>query len=256
MIRRLLNGLVPMLGWLFLTAAAEPVLVSDVSDRSIEIQASFHGATELVFGAILYPGGQIPQGKVDVAIVLRGPSKSIKVREKQKLGGLIWVNADDTSFRSAPAFYAIATSRPLTKMVDERTADVYELGLNSLQLSPASNMRPEDARRFEAGLIDLRARNALYAAHPSTVEITNDVLYRATLTIPARVPVGHYTAETFLIRNGHVIAAATRDVEIHKSGFERFVAVSAIAFPVAYGIIAIALSVLLGWGAGALFKRI
>jgi uncharacterized protein (TIGR02186 family) len=243
-------------GWIMLAGAAEPVLVPDVSDRNIEIRYSFHGTEILLFGAILYPGGLVPQGKVDVAVVVRGPSKSIKVREKQKLAGLIWVNADDTRFRSAPAFYAIASSRPLAKIVDERTADIYELGLSSLQLSPSSGMRPEDERRFETGLIDLRKRSALYAAHPGTVEITNDVLYRARLEIPARVPVGHYTAETFLIRNGHVIAAATRDVEIRKTGFERFVAVSALAFPFAYGVVAIALSVFLGWGAGALFRRI
>ncbi len=256
MIRRIISLLAVLMGWTLLTASVEPVLVPDVSDRNIEIRYSFHGTEILLFGAILYPGGQVPEGKVDVAVVLRGPSKSIKVREKQKLGGLIWVNADDTHFRSAPGYYAIATSRPLKDMVDERTADIYELGLDSLQLSPASGMKPDDARRFEAGLIDLRKRNALYASHPGTVEITNDVLYRAQLDIPARVPVGRYTAETFLIRKGHVIAAATRDVDIRKTGFERFVAISALAFPFLYGIVAVLLSVLLGWGAGVLFRRI
>jgi uncharacterized protein (TIGR02186 family) len=242
--------------WLLLSAAAEPVLVPDVSDRNIEIRYSFHGTEILLFGAILYPGGVVPEGKVDVAVVLRGPSQSIKVREKQKLAGLIWVNAEDTRFRSAPAFYAIASSRPLDKIISERTADIYELGLDSLQLSPSSGMAPDVANRFEAGLIDLRARNALYSSHPNTVSITDDVLYRAQLNIPARVPVGHYTAETFLIRKGHVVAAATRDVEIRKSGFERFVALSAQYYPFTYGLVAIALSVLLGWGAGVLFKRI
>ena len=245
-----------LLGWLLLTAATEPVLVPDVSDRDVEIRYSFHGTELLLFGAILYPNGVVPEGKVDVAVVLRGPSQSIRVREKQKLAGIMWVNKDDTRFRSAPAFYAIATSRPLKDLVSERTADIYELGLNSLQLSPASGMAPDAERRFEQGLVDLRTRGALYASHPGTVDITQDVLYRVHLDVPARVPVGHYTAETFLIRKGHVIAAATRDVEIHKIGFERFVAVSAQAFPFLYGLVAIALSVLLGWGAGVLFKRI
>jgi len=245
-----------LFGWCALVAAAEPRLVSDVSDRNIQIRASFHGATELVFGAILYPDGVVPDGQTDIAIVLRGPSQSIRVREKAKLGGLIWVNADETRFRSAPAVYAIATSRPLAKLVDENTADIFELGLNSLQLSPSSGMSSEDQHRFEQGLIDLRARNALYVARPSTVEITNGVLYRALFDIPARVPVGHYTAETFLIRHGHVLAAATRDIEIHKIGFERFVAVSALAFPLIYGFVVVFLSVLFGWLAGVIFRRV
>ena len=41
-------------------AQAEPRLVPDVSDRNIEIRYSFTGAELLLFGAIIYPGGQPP----------------------------------------------------------------------------------------------------------------------------------------------------------------------------------------------------
>ena len=41
------------------------------------------------------------------------------------------------------------------------------------------------------------------------------------ITIPSQVPVGTYTAETFLIDRHKVIAAATREIQIDKSGFER-----------------------------------
>lgn len=245
-----------LFGWLLLSAAAEPTLVPDISDRKIDIRYSFHGTQVLVFGAILYPNGVVPDGQTDIVIVLRGPSQSIRVREKQKLGGLIWVNADETRFRSAPAFYAVASSRPISKIVDSNTADIFELGLDSLQLSPASGMTQEAEHRFERGLIDLRSRNALYAAHAGTVEITNGVLYRAQIDLPARVPTGRYTAEHFLIRHGHVLAAATSNIEIHKIGFERFVAVSAVALPLEYGLVVVALSVLFGWSAGVLFRRI
>lgn len=241
--------------WWALVGAAEPVLVPDVSNRNIEIRYSFHGTEVLLFGAILYPGGEVPDGKVDIAVVLRGPSQKILVREKQKLAGIIWVNADDARFNTAPGFYAIATSRPLKQMVDPRLADIYELGLGSIQLSPSSGASPEAQRRFEQGLLDLRARASLYAAHPGTVEITQDVLYRAHLDIPARVPVGHYTAETFLLRKGHVIAAATTDIEIKKYGFERFVANAAKFHPILYGLLAIVLSVVMGWVAGQLFEK-
>ena len=77
---------------------------------------------------------------------------------------------------------------------------------------------PEKARRFEAGLIDLRKRAGPLLEDPHGVEITEGVLYRARITIPSQVPVGTYTAETFLIQDGKVIAVATRDIEIGKSG--------------------------------------
>ena len=58
--------------------------------------------------------------------------------------------------------------------------------------------------------------------------------------IPARVPVGTYTAETFLIRDGRVIAGAVREIRIEKLGFERFVADAAERWSFAYGIVAVA----------------
>ncbi len=242
--------------WVALSGAANPILVPDVSQRKVEIAYSFTGEELLLFGAILYPGGRVPSRDADVVVVLRGPSESILVREKQKLAGLIWVNAESTQFRSAPGFYAIASSKPLDKLVDERTAAIYELGLGNLQLSPSSGAEPLVQRRFEQGLIELRRKTELFAERPNSVEITAGVLYRARLYIPARVPVGAYVAETFLIRDGKVLAAATRDVQIGKSGFERFVAMASQRWPFIYGLVAIALSLVLGWGAGVLFRRV
>lgn len=245
----LLVGLSPLV-----MAQAEPKLVPDISARSIEIRYSFTGAQLLLFGAILYPGGRVPRNPADVVVVLKGPVEPILVREKQKIAG-VWMNADSNRFRSAPSFYAVASSAPVRDLVDERTAAIYELGLQDLQLSPGGGALPDKERRFEAGLLDLRKRQGLYAEHPRGVEISEGVLYRARISIPSQVPVGTYTAETFLVADGKVIAAATREIEIGKSGFERFVALAARRHAFLYGLASVVMSVTLGWGAAAVFRR-
>ncbi|HEY0028206.1 MAG TPA: TIGR02186 family protein [Allosphingosinicella sp.] len=232
----------------------KPRLVPDVSQSRIEIRYSFTGAELLLFGAILYPGGRAPSKDAEIAVVVKGPVQPLVVREKQKVAG-IWMNVESTRFRSAPAFYAVASSKPLSRLVDERTAAIYELGLQNLQLSPGSGASPEVQRRFEAGFIELMQRQQLYFENPDGVQITEGVLYRGRVTIPAQVPVGDYTAETFLIQDGRVIAGAVRDIHIDKFGFERFVADAAERWALAYGLIAVGLSLLLGWGASALFRR-
>ena len=237
-----------------LMAQSKPVLVPDVSARRIEIRYSFTGAQLLLFGAILYPRGRIPEHDPDIAVVLRGPVQPILVREKEKIAG-IWMNADSARFRSAPAYYAIASSKPLSTLLDERTSAIYEVGLQNLQLSPGSAALPEKARRFEAGLIDLRKRNGVYVEDPRGVEITEGVLYRARIFIPSQVPVGTYTAETFLIQDHKVIAVATRDIEIGKTGFERWVSLVARRHEGLYGLAAVIMSVGLGWIAAVVFRR-
>ena len=237
-----------------LIGADKPLLVPDVSARQVQIRYSFTGAQLLLFGAIVYPGGRPPDREVNVAVVLRGPVQPILVREKLKIAG-IWMNADSDRFRSAPSFYAVASSRPIDDLLDERTAAIYELGLHNLQLSPGGGSLPEKERRFEAGLLDLRSRRNLYQENPRGVEISSGVLYRAAITIPSQVPVGTYTAETFLIDHHKVIAAATRDVAINKSGFERYVALAAHRHRFFYGLTCVLLSLGLGWAAATVFRR-
>nr|WP_231639569.1 TIGR02186 family protein [Sphingomonas profundi] len=233
---------------------APPKLVPDVSQRRIDIIYSFTGAELLLFGAIVYPGGRMPARPADVVVVIKGPAESILLREKQKVAG-IWVNAESARFRSVPSFYAVASSRPVARVVDRRTAAIYEFGVDNIQLSPASSALPDVQKRFEHGLVDLKRRMGLYVETPDGVEVSEGVLYRARISLPARVPVGDYTAETFLVQDGRVIAAAVRDIAVDRRGFERIVAGFAQTWSLGYGLMAVALSVLLGWLAGVAFRK-
>jgi uncharacterized protein (TIGR02186 family) len=235
---------------------AVPKLVPDVSQRQINIQSGFTGAELLLFGAITYPRGVAPEGQVDVAVVLRGPARPITLREKRQIAG-IWINADSSDFRSVPAYYAIASSRPLSSIVDSKTAAIYELGLDKLQLSPSGEVDAKEQRRFSSGLVDLKQRNGLFRQEAGSVEITDQVLYRARLKIPSSVPVGIYVAETLLIRDGRVIVADDKvEVRVRKTGFEQLVTILAKDYSLFYGTMAVLVSLLLGWFAGYIFQRL
>jgi len=234
--------------------AADPRLVPDVSSRAIDIQYSFTGEELLLFGAILYPGQRLPDDRADIVVVLKGPVRPIILREKRRVAG-IWINADSIRLRTSPGFYAIGSSRPIDQIVDERTAAIFELGLSNLSMSPTGFSGAKTLERFESGLIDLYSRQGLFYQNPKAVEISEGVLYRARIPVPARVPVGNYRAETYLISRGRVIAVASRDVEIRKAGFERFVALAAERHGFLYGLTAVLLSVGLGYAASAIFRR-
>ncbi len=233
---------------------SEPVLVAGVAKSKIEIQYSFSGEQLLLYGAIIYPGGKTPDKQADIVVVLRGPAKPIILREKRRVAG-VWINAESVRFGSAPGYYAVGSSRPISELVDERTAAIYELGLRNLQLSPADFGSNTALQRFENGLIQLNQKRALFVEDPKAVEINRGVLYSARLDIPARVPVGRYVAETFLVSNGKILAAASRDIDIRKSGFERFVARAAERHGFFYGLAAVLISLAFGYAASAYFNR-
>ena len=244
-----------LLAFLALTGQRDPILVPEVSQHEIQVRQGFTGTELLLFGAILEPDGRRAGRDYDIVVVLKGPTQPIRLREKEKIFG-IWVNAESTAFRSAPSYFAGASSRPVEEIVDERTAAIYELGLDFLQLSPIGSIDLEEQARFTAGLVDMRQREGLYRQDPGGVTISEQVLYQARIALPSNVQTGRYTAETFAITRGRVIASASAEVEVRKVGFERLVADFSEENSFWYGLIAVAMSVGMGWVAGRLFAFI
>ena len=244
-----------LLAFVALTGQRDPILVPEVSQHEIQVRQGFTGTELLLYGAILDPEGRRARQPYDIVVVLKGPTEPILVREKaKKLGD--WVNAQSTAFRSAPSFFSVASSRPIAEIVDDRTAAIYELGLGFLQLSPTGAIDPVEQARFTKGLVDLRQREGLYREAGEGVTINNSVLYQARIPVPSNVVTGRYTAETFAISDGRVIASAIAEVEVQKQGFERFVAEQADRSSVLYGLFAVFLSLFMGWLAGRVFALV
>lgn len=245
-----------LLGFAALTMGQrDPILVPEVSQHEIEVRQGFTGTELLLFGAILDPAGRAAAQDYDVIVVLQGPPQAIRLREKERFGG-IWINAASTDYRSAPSFFAVATTRPIETIVDERTAAIYEFGTRYIQLSPSGVIEPDEQARFSAGLVDLRSRQGLYQEAIGGVSVSERVLYQARIDLPSNVVTGTYTAETFAVRDGRVIASALSEVEVKKVGFERFIAESAQDYGLLYGLVAVLMSVGMGWASSRFYSWI
>ena len=247
--------LLALLAFATLVGARDPILVPEVSQHEVRVRQGFTGTELLLFGAILDPAGTRAARGYDVVVVLKGPTEPIRLREKSKVGG-IWLNAASTDFRSAPSFFAVAASRPVQDIVDERTAAIYEFGTDFIQLSPTGEIDPAEQARFTAGLVDLKRRQGLYVEDMHGVKVSGQVLYQARISLPSSVTTGTYTAETFAVANGRVVASAVAEVEVKKVGFERFVELFAQRQSFFYGLLAVSMSIAMGWLAGRLFALV
>lgn len=240
---------------LLLMGQRDPVLVPEVSQHEVQVRQGFTGTELLLFGAILDPAGRAAAQDYDVIVVLQGPSEPIRLREKERFGG-IWINAASTDYRSAPSFFAVASTRPIDQIVDERTAAIYEFGTKYIQLSPSGVIEPDEQARFSEGLVDLRTRQGLYQEDIGGVTVSERVLYQARIDLPSNVSTGTYTAETFAVRDGRVIASALAEVEVQKVGFERFVADSSQDYSLIYGFVAVLMSIGMGWASSRFYSWI
>ena len=251
-----MRGLLVLIAALFLMGqSSDAILVPEVSQHEVRVRQGFTGTQLLLFGAILDPNGQRAGREYDIIVVLKGPAEAIRVREKEQVGGM-WVNADSTDFRSAPTYFAVASSRPIRDIVDDKTAAIYEFGTGYIQLSPSGVIDLDEQAKFTSGLVDLRERHGLYKQDEHGVTIRDQVLYQARISLPSNVQTGTYTAETFAVTHGRVIASAVAKVEVRKVGFERLVEQYSLDYSLLYGLVAVGLSVGMGWMAGRLFALI
>jgi uncharacterized protein (TIGR02186 family) len=246
MARRLTFAIVAVV----LAALAGPVdaqpLLADLFKHRITIDSGFTGADVLLYGAI--------DGEGDVVIVVRGPEERVVVRRKDRVAG-IWINVDDVEFTGVPAYYAVATSRPLADIVRASFRGLYQIGLPSLRLDTADARPAEEIATFREALIRNRVRDGLFAGEIGKIEFPGETLFRTLVHFPANVTEGTYSAQIFLIRDGVEVSSETIPLFVNKTGFQAEVNYWAHAQPAIYGLVAILLALVSGWVAAVAFRK-
>lgn len=227
-------------------AHAADELVADISQHLVAITTGFTGADVLLFGAT--------EGEGDVVVVVRGPEETRMVRRKGRVAG-IWLNEAEMSFETVPAYYAVAANRPLHEFVPERIGARHQIGLRHLRLTPPDGAHSETVDAFREGLIRNKQSAKLYSRQPARIAFLGNRLFRTDMHFPANAPVGTYTVETFLIRDGDVVSAGITPLVVGKVGFEAGVFGLAHRHSLAYGVLAILMAAVAGWAAGLVFRK-
>ena len=236
------------------TVAAQEEVVLGLSQNRVRITANFDGSEILIFGAIKRES-PITETPIEVIVTLAGPSTPVTIHKKDRRFG-IWVNAETVNLRAAPSFYAVATSGPLNDIL-RQTEDlrhsisipraIRTVGAASVTQNPAS---------FTQAVIRIREKEGVYQVLENTVELDQQTLFRTNVSLPSNLTEGSYYTRVFLLREGHVVSRFDTVIDVRKVGLERWLFALSRQSPVSYGLLALTLAVLAGWGASALFRVI
>ena len=241
-----------LLAGVLLLAAATPAyaaeeLVVDLSRSVVEITAGFVGSELLLFGAT--------DGEGDLVVIVRGPLRDEIVRRKERVAG-IWVNRDELLFTGVPAFYAVASNRPMEEFLPEAVAAKNWIGLENLLLLPHwKQPYAENYDSFRAALIRNKQRQGLYSLQPGNVIFLSSRLFRTRISFPSTVSVGEYGIDVYLVRDGKIVTVDTTLLNVRKVGFEAGVFDFAHRHSLAYGVLAILIAAMAGWLASVMFRK-
>lgn len=242
---------------LFLITIAFPVqaekIVADMSQNRVAITANFDGSEILIFGAVQRDTPAPDTDPLEVIITVSGPPKPTTVRKKDKRAG-IWVNVDSFELHEAPSFYAIATTAPLTEILNETEDQLYRISIPQAIHSAAPGSTSEKERAFTQSLIRIQSAADLYQENPGTVVLNDDTLFNTSVKLPSNLTEGHFTTRIFLTRGGQVVDLFQTEIEVQKVGLERWLYSLAHEKPLIYGIMSLVIAIVAGWGASAAFR--
>jgi uncharacterized protein (TIGR02186 family) len=229
-------------------------LQAELSTREISIQSNFTGIEILVYGSIDFSQTKpSDKGVYDVIIVIRAPGRPLVVRQKQRVAG-IWVNGLGEVFPYVPGFYAALSTRPFRAVTSDETLKRLRIGFGNLDFGRTWGDDVEETK-FRSAVIRLRTKQNLFQEHDDGVAFVGRSLFRGTVAMPVNVPIGRYTADVYLFRDGELVSQNHSTLEVNKAGIERLIYRLAFIHPFLYGLVAVLVAVLVGLAGWFAFRR-
>ena len=230
-------------------------IVSGLSQNRVAITANFDGSEILIYGAVRRVAPPPSGGQLQVIITVEGPSTPLVIRRKERVAG-IWINNAAVTIDAAPSFYAVATTGPVADILSETENLRHRITIGRLIRAVGISAEASGAPEFVTALERIRTTESRYRLDESSVTLTAETLFRADVILPANLTEGDYRVRIFLTREGRVVDLQERTIRVNKAGLERLLFNMAHQTPLAYGILALVLAVLAGWGASAVFRLI
>lgn len=220
--------------------ADDDVFFVELASDRIDITTGFIGAEIRLFG-------YRKDKDADVAIVIRGPDRTLTVWRKAKVMGA-WINRYSAKFKHMPLYYDYALGRPADGQADSALFRARGIGVSSL-FSPESL---ETEKNFVDALVTEKQQGKLFPVAPRAVGFLNDNFFRVDFHIPAAAPTGRYRIESFLMKDGKIVDTDMEVLKVEQVGLNALIYRFARDHAISYGLACIFLALGAGWFVSAL----
>lgn len=227
-----------------------------ISTDEIAITSDFRGADLTIFGAVDgFDQNLLVQGKYNIIVTLEGPKDNATVRKKERVFG-IWVNTRSMTFELVPESYSLSSTRDIETIAPPGEMGNMGIGVDHMRLVPLGFVGDgSNLGEFRNAFRRLRETSGVYERDPGGVQFISSSLFKASVRLPANVPNGVHVVRAYLFRDGVFVAAKALPLRVVKTGLEQVITQAAHQQPLFYGLFAVSLAVITGWGASVIFRK-
>jgi uncharacterized protein (TIGR02186 family) len=238
-------------------AAAER-LVASISNHRVMVTSNFTGDELVLFGGVERDAATVARrGGYDIVITIMGPRQNLVTFRKDRVLG-IWINVDSRVFENAPSYLAVVSNRPLDAITNGETLRRLQIGLDNIVLLQRASVNIADSARddpFRQSFLRIKREHGFYRQEGNGVTFLTPALFRASIPLPAQVPIGNYDVDVKLFADGNLIARTPSAFEVYKAGFEQVVSTDARDHGLLYGLVTAMMALATGWLASVVFRR-
>ena len=234
------------------SAQATPPVTLKLSPQTIEMGAFYNGVR-------LRMDGTVPSNS-KVMVVIRGVTKDEVFNKKARVGP-IWINVDKVHVTGPPSLFLRFSSEDVHTFLDRKTIEDYALDELSIrdrmQIHTEHGVRdPEALKALGDHYIDLKKSEGAYRRLSDRVQVTEtgtgEEHYSLNIGWPKLATPGLYQVEVYACRDGRIVGQSGATLKLVEIGFPAFMATSARSHPYGYGIFAVILAIIAGFGIDAL----
>jgi len=224
-------------------------LTVEVTPGKIPITIGYHGTKLKVKGTGLNTS--------DVIIQISSKPGEEHLKYKGKAGGIFWMKLGNIIFENVPKVYLVYSTQDIHKILPPEICRQLSIGYDALseKAKIKTKMKDFDRDKWIVEFIKFMEHDELYDQEDQVVKIDKkNHTFSVTIDWPFEAPPGDYNVEAFAVENGQVVEKAQTKIRVEKVGLVKHLTHMAFEKPAIYGIIAIVVAIVAGFGVGMVFK--
>ena len=216
-----------------------------VEPASIPIGMAYDGASVQV-------EVEVPVG-YEAAVRVMGQGETLEMKQKGKLGRVLWMSVGEVTFKAVPAVYFLLSTKPLTDSASPSVLTEWQLGYAALA----------GAAGWPSGsfleLIKLKEKEGCFLVEEGRLVRSNMApggttdRFTGAFRFPARAPAGEYRVDLFGFQDRRAVRLGSTTVRLEYTGLARILRYVATEHGLIYGAMSVVLAVFAGMSTGFLF---
>jgi len=228
-------------------------ILGDISNRDINITASFKGAKIIIYGVVdpeIY-------NDTNIYVSVVGPKTKAKLWKKVNRYGL-WISDNQyININYIPSYYAISSNNE-THNMSSSLFKYIEIGWSNLNILGLENKKNSEQYYYKKKLEEIYREKQLYVSKLNQLNVIENTLFRAEFNLPVITPIGNYEVNMYLVNknNNKLISSWHDNIFVSKEGISAELYKYSKNNSLLYGIFAAFGAILFGFLASEIFRRI